>query len=93
MVIFCSPAGGQVLSRDLDHAVYVDVKGNLDLGFEGEAAARFPSLNLPNDLLSGQSAALALQHVDLHRGLHGTCRGKDLALAGGDHAVAGDQRG
>ena len=37
--------------------------------------------------------ALALQHVDLHAGLHGACRGKDLALAGGDHAVAGDQRG
>ena len=37
--------------------------------------------------------ALALQHVDLHAGLHGAGRGKDLALAGGDHAVAGDEGG
>ena len=37
--------------------------------------------------------ALALQHVDLHAGLHGPCGSEDLALAGGNHAVAGDQRG
>ena len=37
--------------------------------------------------------ALALQNVDLHTGLHGAGGGKDLALTGGYHAVAGDKRG
>ena len=36
---------------------------------------------------------LALQDVDLHAGLHGAGRGEELALAGGDHAVAGDEGG
>ena len=36
---------------------------------------------------------LALQDVDLHAGLHGAGRGEYLALAGGDHAVAGDEGG
>ena len=87
------PAGAQILGRHLDHAVDVDVKGDLDLRLGGETAPDAVELELAQALVVAGKVALALQHVDLHAGLHGACRGKDLALAGGDHAVAGDQRG
>ena len=87
------PAGAQILGRHLDHAVDVDIKGDLDLRLGGETAPDAVELELAQALVVAGKVALTLQHVDLHAGLHGACRGKDLALAGGDHAVAGDQRG
>ena len=87
------PAGAQILGRDLHHAVDVDVKGHLDLGLGGEPGPDAAQLELAQRLVVLGKAALSLQDVDFHRGLHGTGGGENLALAGGDHAVAGDEGG
>ena len=80
-------AGAKVFGRHLHHAVHVDIEGNFDLRFGGEACPNAGELEFAQTLVVAGKVALALQHVDLHTGLHGAGRGKDLALAGVDPAL------
>ena len=72
------PAGAQILGRHLDHAVDVDVKGDLDLRLGGETASDAVELELAQALVVAGKVALTLQHVDFHAGLCGYALVQDL---------------
>ena len=63
------------------------------MGLGREAGPDAVQLELAEALIVAGEMPLTLQDVDLHTGLHGAGRGEYLALAGGDHAVAGDEGG
>ena len=87
------PPGAEVFGGDLHDAVDVDIKGHFDLRLGREAGADAVQLELAQALVVPRKMAFSLQDVDLHAGLHRARRREDLALPGGDHAVAGDERG
>lgn len=63
------------------------------MGLGREAGPDAVQLELAEALIVAGEMPLTLQDVDLHTGLHGAGRGEYLALAGGYHAVAGDEGG
>ena len=84
-------AGAEVLRRDVQDAVGVDVERDLDLRHAAGCRRDPGELELAEALVVGGHLALALEHVDLHRGLVVLGGGEDLRLAGRDRRVALDQ--
>ena len=85
-------AGGAVLGRHVQDAVGVDVEGHLDLRHAARRRGNPGELELADGLVVERHLALALEHVDLHRGLV-VLRGREhLRLARRDGGVALDQR-
>ena len=86
-------ARGAIARGHVDDAVGVDVEGDLDLGHAAWRGRQVDQLELAERLVERRHLALALQHVDLDRGLHVLGGGEHLAAAGGDGGVALDQLG
>ena len=84
---------GPVLRRDVHDAVGVDVEGDLDLRHAAGRGRQVDELELAERLVELRHLALALQHVDLHRGLHVLGGREHLGAAGGDGGVALDELG
>ena len=77
----------------MDDPVGVDVEGDLDLGDAAEGRGQADELELAQRLVVAGHLPLALQHVDLDRGLHVLGGGEHLGAAGGDGGVALDELG
>src|SRR5438046_1279912 len=77
-------ARGLVLGSHMHDAVGVDVEGDLDLGHAARGGRQVDELELAERLVERRHLPLALQHVDLHRGLHVLGSREDLAATGGD---------
>ena len=86
-------AAAGVLGRDVDDAVGVDVKGDLDLRHAARRGQDAGELEAAKRHVVAGHGAFALEHVDGHRGLAVGRSGEDLALAGGDGGVAFDELG
>ena len=86
-------AGGLVLRAHGDDAVDVDLEGDLELRHALGRLRDVGELELGQALVVGGHVALALQDVDLDLGLVVGDGGEHAALAGGDRAVALDERG
>ena len=86
-------AGAQVLSADLYDAVCIDIKGNFDLRHATGSRSNAIQVEDTQALVVAGKLTLALQDVDLNRGLVIRGSGEDLALVGGDGGVAVDDLG
>ena len=75
-----------------DDAVDVDLEGDLDLGHALGSGRDLGELELGQALVVGGHVALALEHVHLDPGLVVGDGREHAALAGGDRAVALDER-
>ena len=85
--------GVPVQGGDIDNAVGVNGKGDLNLGDAAERTADAVESELSQALVLTGHGPFALKHVDLHRGLEvGRC-GKNLALGDGDGGVSLDETG
>ena len=84
-------AGAEVLRGHVEDAVGVDVERDLDLRDAARRRRDAGELELAERLVVGGHLALALQHVDLDRGLVVLRGREDLALAGRDRRVALDE--
>ena len=83
--------GAEVLGRDVDDAVGVDVEGHLDLRHAARRRRDADELELAERLVEGGHLGLALQDVDLDRRLV-VLRGREhLGLLRRDRRVALDQ--
>ena len=69
--------------RNRNYAVGVDIEGNLNLRHAAGAGGMPVSPKRPSVLLSAAIAALALQDMDINRGLVVGSRGEYLRLLGG----------
>ena len=85
-------AGGLVLRAHGHDAVDVDLEGDLDLRHALGRGRDVGELELGQALVVGGHVALALQDVHLDLGLVVGDGGEHAALAGGDRAVALDER-
>ena len=83
----------EVLGRHVEDAVGVDVERDLDLRDAARGRRDAGELELAQRLVVGRHLALALQDVDLHRGLVVLGRGERLRLLGRDRRVALDELG
>src|SRR6185437_5818398 len=86
-------AGAQVLGADVDDAIGVDIEGDLDLRDAARRGRNADQVELAESAVLRRHRALALQHVDLDRGLVVGGGRVLLALAGGDGGVARNQDG
>ena len=86
-------AGAQVLGRDVDDAVGVDVEGDLDLRDAARRGRDAGQLEHAELLVVRGDLALALEHLDLHRRLVVIGGGEDLRALGRDRGVPLDQLG
>src|SRR5690606_36666640 len=86
-------AGAQILRGHLDDAVDVDVKGDFDLRHAAGRRRDAGQLEAAQGDVVRRHRPLALEDVDLHRGLVVRRRGEDLLLAGGNGGVPLDQLG
>ena len=82
-----------VLRRDVQDAVGVDVERHLDLRHAARSGWNAGELELADRAIVLGQLALALKHVDLHRGLVVVRRRERLALLGRDRGVARDEHG
>ena len=86
-------AGSEVFGRDVDDAVGVNVEGHVNLRQAARGRRDAHQLEFAERPVVPSHGALALQHVDLDRGLVVRRGGELFALAGRDRGVALDQRG
>ena len=84
---------GLVLCRDVEDAVGVDVKDDVDLGHAAGSGGDAAQLELAQQVVVLGARALALVDLDEHAGLVVGVGGEDLLLLGGDGCVARDQDG
>ena len=86
-------AGTHILGRDIYNAVGVDIEGHLDLGHASAGRGDAVQLKPAEGLVVGGHLTLALEDMDIHRGLVVGCGGEDLALLNRDGGVAVDDSG
>ena len=86
-------ARAEILGRDREDAVGVDVERDLDLRHAARRRRDADELELAERLVEAGHLALALEHVDLDRRLAVLRGGERLRLARGDGRVALDQLG
>ena len=86
-------AGAEVLGRDVDDAVRVDVEGDLDLRHAARRRRDAHEVEAAEGAVLAGHLALALEDVDGDGGLAVGGGGEDLALAAGDGRVARDEPG
>jgi hypothetical protein len=91
MVIDCSLPVARSLAEDVDDAVGVDVEGDLDLRHAARRRRQVHQLELAQRLVVHGHLALALEDVDLHRGLVVVGGGEHLAPLGRDGGVPLDE--
>ena len=84
--------GGLVRGGDLEDAVGIDVKGDLDLRDAARGGWNAIQDELAQRLVVHRHRALTLQDMDLHLCLAVAGSGEYLAFAGGDGGVALDER-
>jgi hypothetical protein len=84
-------AGALVVSGNLEDTVRVKLEGNLDLRYTARRGRDTSKLELSKDTVILGHATLALKDLDQDNGLVISGRREDLALAGRDGGVAGDQ--
>ena len=84
-------ARAEVLRRDVDDPVRVDVERDLDLRHAARRRRDADELELAERLVVGGHLGLALEHVDLDRRLVVLGGREDLRLLGRDRRVALDQ--
>src|SRR5690242_2487802 len=86
-------AGAQVLGGHVHDAVGVDVEGDLDLRQPAGRGGDAGQLEHAELLVVGRDLTLALEDLDLHRGLVVLGRGEDLRALGRDRGVPLDELG
>src|SRR5260370_1018088 len=84
-------ARGLVPRGHVQDAVRVDVERDLDLRHAARSRRNPGELEFPDRPVVGRHLALALQHVDLDRGLGVLGGREDLRLLGGDRGLSLDQ--
>merc|ERR1719401_71305 len=82
-----------VLSADVQDAVGVDLKGDLDLGLATRGRGDATELELAEQVVVLGHRPLALKHLNVHGRLVVLVGGEDLRLLGRDHRVAADELG
>merc|ERR1719231_1950680 len=86
-------AGGLLHGRHVEHAVGVDVKGDVDLGHAAGHGWDAGQVELAQLVVVLGAGALALEDLDGHSRLVVGVGGEGLGLLGGHGGVAGDQDG
>lgn len=76
-----------VLGRDVNDAVGIDVKGDLDLGDSARGRGDSHQGELTQHLVVCSHLSLTLTHLDLHLCLAVGCRGEDLQRTERDAAL------
>merc|ERR1719333_33004 len=84
-------AGTSVLGGDLEHAVSIDLEGNLDLGHTTGCGRDTVELEFAQQVIVLGHGTLALVHLDHHSRLVVLVRGKRLRFLGGDDGVTFDE--
>merc|ERR1719401_1167965 len=82
-----------VLSADVQDAVGVDLKGDLDLGLATRGRGDATELELAEQVVVLGHRPLALKDLNVHGRLVVLVGGEDLRLLGRDHRVAADELG
>ena len=82
-----------VLCRDIEDAVGVNVKDDIDLWHSSGCRWNAAELKLAQQVVVLGARSLALKDLDEHTGLVVGVGGEDLLLLGGDGCVSGDQGG
>ena len=83
--------GGLVLRADVQHAVRVDVEGDLDLRYTTRRRRDAVEVELSEEIVVLGHRALALVHLDEHTRLVVGVGREGLVLLGGDGGVALDE--
>ncbi len=83
----------EIFCRDMDDAVRVDVKGDLDLRQPPRCGRDAHQFKATECLVIRRHGPLALDDMDAHGRLVIRCRGEDLALSRGDGGVLLNQLG
>lgn len=86
-------AGSLVVGRDLEDTVGIKLEGNLDLGNTTGSGGDAGKLELAQDVVVLGHGTLTLEDLDQDDGLVISSSREDLALAGRDGGVAGNQLG
>src|SRR5690606_15439310 len=85
--------GGQILGRDMNYAIGIDIECDLDLRYApGSRRNADQSEPAQRDIVLGHGP-LSLEDIDLHAGLVIGSGGEYLALSGGNGGVPLDQLG
>ena len=93
MVMCCSLPVPKILCGNVNNAVGVDVKGNLDLRDAAGAGAMPSRLEHTQRLVIVCHLTFALQDMDVNRGLVVGSGGEDLGFLGRDGGVSFDNLG
>ena len=82
-----------VLCRDIQDAIGVNVKDNIDLRHASRSGRDATELKLAQQVVVLSAGALSLEYLDKHARLVVGVGGEDLLLLGGDGGVPCDQGG
>jgi len=86
-------AGALVGGRDLHDTIGIDLKGDLDLGDTAWSGGNASELELAEEVVVLGQGTFAFENLNQDGGLVVGGGGEDLALAGGDDGVSGDEFG
>lgn len=79
------------LSRDIEDAIGIDVKDNIDLGHSTGRRRDAGQLKFAQEVVVPCPGPFALKHLDEHSRLVVRVRRKNLLLLSGDGGVAGNE--
>ena len=93
MCVYSSVSWRLHLSRDIEDAIGINVKDDIDLGHSSGRGRDAGQLKFAQEVVIPRPGPLALKHLDEHSGLVVRVCREDLLLLGGDSSVAGDECG